>query len=359
MECLRILAMFCICFWHVVVHSGTPVFDEQYPITFNYVASQLACGVGKFGTNSFILLSGYFAVASVFKVSSIVRLWALTVFYSVTIFVILKLTGYVHFSWRAAVEVMFPICFGQYWFVSCYFYLYLISPFLIIGMRCLSAKQHLVLVMVIITVWSLIPTLIIFPRTPNGMQFSLFVWFVIMFITGAFFRLHPEYFKISNLKLFSIGVLCLLLFLAYVLFFDVLSHYTDRGLHLSDHMDRNNFFVVIGTMASFVLFTKMRVATGLSKYINAISGCLIGFYMIHDNDYMRVLLMRDFINLRDYFENPVFIPYSIFLTIIIFVAGISVDYIRRISTMELRNKFYNKLKKYDPIVKEFIVSAYK
>ena len=127
MEYLRILAMFLIVLSHIPLYINYPV-NGSLLFTYQDYIIRIFRNLGRVGTNVFVLLAGYFSIKSHFKLSSLLKLWFLTFFYSFFIFIIIPPFSDLAYDFRSYLIYMFPIVFGKYWFVSCYFCLYLFSP---------------------------------------------------------------------------------------------------------------------------------------------------------------------------------------------------------------------------------------
>lgn len=279
MEYLRILAMFMIVISHGDTILGYPVLDELH-FTIDDFIMRLFKLFGRVGTNCFILLTGYFGVKSVFKLSSLLKLWFVTLFYSVYLLFILKITLNEPLDFSDTITYFFPISFEKYWFVSCYFTLYLFSPFLIKGIKNLTQKQHCCLIIVFLIWWSVFPTLLVYPAYARGtgMNNNMFLWFIFLFIVGSYLSLYVSAKQVNVFKCLMIIIVSVILFFIHI----IIAHNTASELWL--YMERNNLFTVVISLSLFCLFLKIKPVQ--NKFINSISVCMIGVYLIHSHPYM-------------------------------------------------------------------------
>ena len=102
---------------------------------------QLLSTGGKIGVNLFVLITGYFLAKKFSKFSSLVYLWIKTFSYVIIFFLLFCALGLHPFSWSSLVSCFFPIRNDFYWFVSAYFLLILLSPFITIGIKALGQRK--------------------------------------------------------------------------------------------------------------------------------------------------------------------------------------------------------------------------
>ena len=125
-EWLRVLAMLMIIAYHAVVHGNT---SEIALGEGNKIFLECASLWGKAGVNVFCLIMGYFGVNSAFRVKKVIQLEAQIIFYSFLGFCI-ALVFQCEMSLGAIAATIFPNVFNQYWFITAYIMVYIISPFI-------------------------------------------------------------------------------------------------------------------------------------------------------------------------------------------------------------------------------------
>ncbi len=124
LDSLRIISMLMIVILHVNSHGGV-LNNISYVNTtiarlFEYFC---VCAV-----NIFILISGYFLVDSKFKLSRLIKLLLQVWFYSWVINIIMVLAGNATLSAKELISIAFPISYKEYWFITAYIIMYLLSP---------------------------------------------------------------------------------------------------------------------------------------------------------------------------------------------------------------------------------------
>lgn len=344
MEYLRILAMFMIVLSHIPILINYPVTGGLL-LTYQDYVMRIFRNLGRVGTNVFVLLTGYFSVKSYFKLSSLLKLWFITFFYSFITFLIFVFFKDLKYDAGEYLPYIFPILYGKYWFVSCYFCLYLFSPFLIKGINAMTQKQHFYLICMLIIWWSVLPTAIIYPYYAEGINYSIFMWFVILYIMGSYFRLYvrPEQININKhlLCIYS----CLFLFVFYLVTIDC-----SRDIH--QYLERNNLFIVLISISLFLLFLKIKPTP--KKMVNNISVCMIGVYLAH----WHPLIMTHF-QLSPFLEldDSHLLLKNIAFAILIFVLSLCVEFIRRILCRPLSKKMLEIVDPLDKKIKEVILET--
>ena len=125
-ELLRIVCMLFIVIGHIGGRGGV-----GFPFGLNLMPHHVDC---------FILISGYFLITAKFKFERILRTLIETIFYTFTITFILFCFGLADFYELA--KSIFPIAPTKfnYWFVTKYLAVLLMSPFL--SKLCLSLTQR-------------------------------------------------------------------------------------------------------------------------------------------------------------------------------------------------------------------------
>ena len=279
LDLLRIVSMLLIVFLHSIDHSGVLENAENcgtgmyFYVRFTYALCQVC-------VNIYILLSGYFMVSSKFRLHKLVALWMEAAFYSFVLKLLFMVLGLDNFSIISLASCFFPILTGRYWFLTIYVGMYLISPFLNILIRAMDRKQHGLLnlcLFAIMSLWSSIPPAIAGMNSGGGWGLA---WFVVLYITAAWFRLY----YVSNNK----PVIWLLGYLAVPLLMAV-AQVIAGGLHIGiaetviSHWFRyNSAPVYVMTLCLFIGFLNIRIrGEKTSRAICAVAPLTLGVYLIH------------------------------------------------------------------------------
>ena len=164
-ELLRIIAMFEIVIWHIIIHGK--VIDTVNPaLSFILRIILFICITH---VNSFAMISGYFQYDKKFKPKIIILLILTLFFYNFIINLIFFKMGIISIGLFDLFMRMSPLASNNYWFLTSYIILYLISPFINRLINSLNKKEHLFLIFTLSFIYFLLPILsIVYFNTPNG-----------------------------------------------------------------------------------------------------------------------------------------------------------------------------------------------
>lgn len=278
LDLLRIVSMMLIILLHSVDHSGVleasaqASFSMQLYVRTIYMFTQVC-------VNCFVLISGYFLVQSAFHLSKLVALWLEVVFYSLALRILFVVIGIKPFSLTSIVSCIFPILTGRYWFITIYFGLYLLSPFLKTAVRAMSKKQHTALNMLLFglfSLWNSIHPSLAGMNSGGGWGLA---WFVVLYLAAAWFRNYyqPNGRWIGKLLLwFGISLLTalgwLLLGGIHPLFRLIIGHWYHY----------NSAPAYLASLVFFAAFLNMKSSFGkIGKMICAAAPATFGVYLIH------------------------------------------------------------------------------
>lgn len=189
-ELLRIISMLLIVAHHFSYHG---VLKTSYENGFNsqtltiFLAEVIESG-GKIGVTLFVMITGYFMIHSKIKLKKLVLLILQVSFYSMGILLLFKGLGF-PISLGDTLRNIFPLLYGQYWFMTTYIVLYLFTPFLNKLLLSLKKIDYLKLLFLMIFLWILIPTF-----TKGSMGDHDITRFLLFYSIGAYINLYPDSF---------------------------------------------------------------------------------------------------------------------------------------------------------------------
>lgn len=179
-ELLRIISILGIVLHHLVIH--TTVLDLP-ALSLNRNIAQLYDIGGKFGVNCFILISGYFQINSSFRSGKLLNLEKQVLFYTIVPLVLFVILEPEYIGGTAILKAVFPVTFKTYWYISAYFGMYFLSPYMNILLKKINKEQHAMLIIIALFMLSIAPTL--FRQRHWCSEIS---WFLLLYIIGAFIR---------------------------------------------------------------------------------------------------------------------------------------------------------------------------
>ena len=309
---------------HYSVHGNIKTYGMN--LGFNKILLDTT-QLGGLGVTIFVMITGYFMYNKKFNVSRIVNLLLATWFYSIVInFSVAIINGY-QIDLKPFVKTFFPVLTSQYWFVTAYIVLMCVSPFINKLIENLDRGEFLTFIFVQVFLFSLLDTATMSIYSA-GLQGGYFAQFLMFYIIGAYLGKYKEE---CLLKLKTLVILCvvfgtMLMFSAIA--FDIIGTkiqmFDDRSAHF---YQRNSIIVVILAITLLSVFSTIKPF--YNKFVNVVSGCTFGVYLIHDNNYMREYLWGNIFDNSKYAESNYLIVHFILSVIIVYVACTVIEYIRK------------------------------
>lgn len=290
LDCLRILSMFGVVILHAGSHGGVLAISEginAYTLFFHGIEALAISSV-----NVFVLISAYFLCAQSFRLSRLLKLWSLVLFYSLLGFGVATCLNPEAFSIKSFLKSVFPISYSQYWFVSAYIIMCLLSPLVNYWLKGITQLQHFISIILLLSVFCLWPDLMVFSN-PSGIKNvgSSAVWFVVLYIVAAYFRKWPVRVSLSTaFAVYFMSSAAMLAVWAIMASITNTTNFRDEayGLVSFYYFRYNSLLPFIATVSLFWGFRGLTIKNNsLQKAISLIAPLMLGVYLIHDNGYFR------------------------------------------------------------------------
>lgn len=325
LELLRIIAMIFIIMHHSV--GINPIVNSEFEISLRNLLIQN----GKLGVDIFILISSYFMINRDLTIKHILKIVLPTWFYSVTLYLVSVMIHVNVFIFREFIAFLFPICFGYWWFISCYVFLLFLTPLLNMFIKSLNRKKHTIICIALLVLEIILPyfKLIITGKFEAFPYSNEIVLFCVLYFIGSYFRLYN--FDVNGLILF---VTSLLIFLVFKVFLPLFGLKTE----LYNMNSIGNMFLSI---CMFLLFNKVKFK---NKIINRVASTTFGIYLIHEHQIFKRIIWNIASNIViSYISNIVFV--YIFSIFFIFVFCMLIDLVRQMTVHKLALNLESKLLK--------------
>lgn len=331
LELYRILCMLLIVAHHFVVNSGLtssggPLMTNH--LSVNSIFLSLFGAWGKTGINCFLMITGYFMCTNKITVRKFLKLMGQVYLYRFVIFAIFLLAGRESITPQGIIKLVMPFWNIGNGFMSCFIVFWLSIPFLSILVQNMNQRQHQLLLILTLGVYTICGSIPGFAVTFNYVS-----WFGVIFFIASYIRLYPHrVFERGSLW----GWLTLLSFaLAVASIIGLQWLFGDRvGLGYNFVADSNKFFAVAIAVCSFLWFKNMNLK--YSKVINAIGAATFGVLLIHANSYaMRQWLWKDTLDVVGHYTLPIgkLVLYSFGVVLAVFIICNLIDQLR-IATVE-------------------------
>ena len=156
-ELMRILSMFFVVLYHFLISTGGSILNNSSGnvlVFWEWISMIIIVHV-----NSFILSTGYFQYKQKFSWKKFFSLLIMGYMYKVIISIILQLVYHTPLSSVEILRTFSPFYFNNYWFLSVYLLLYLLSPYINILINKLSQKEHRNFIILLFIIFTIIPTI--------------------------------------------------------------------------------------------------------------------------------------------------------------------------------------------------------
>lgn len=288
-EWLRILAMGMIITLHYFFKGGI-IFVPLSEFDALKIVSWFICSFCVCAVNTYVLISGYFLTDSEFRFSRLVNLMLQVLEYSLIILAVLLATGVLKLSDMdpyTCLGYVFPVGTEEYWFVTSYFLMYLISPVLAGGARSMNKKTFKIVLGGLIFFECMEKSVI--PAFLPGDKYGYdLIWFITLFLLAAYIRIHGipvlekkgialTVYAASSLLIWAVGLI------GSYLGFPVALHYADITSHY------NYIFVLTASVGLFYMFKNAHMdESGVPARIARMLGRLtFGVYLLHEHPGVR------------------------------------------------------------------------
>lgn len=276
---------------------------------------------GKTGINCFVLITGYFMCKSQISLKKFLKILLEVEFYTICIYRIFVLSGYASFSIKDFAKACVPLHGIGSGFTHSYLVFYLFIPFINILINNISKNMFQKLLYLSIIIFSVMPNMML-----GGMTMNYIVWFVIIYLCGAYLRLYLDD-KISQ-KVWGIGMLLsLLASWTSVILGAILSQKINKDITYFFVADSNKILAIITAITSFMFFKSLDIKH--NKYINIIAASTFGVFQIHANsNLMRTWLWHDVCKNNEVYSTGMIYIHSIVVVLLIYIVCTIIDIIR-------------------------------
>lgn len=285
-EILRCLSMILV----VAIHLFTKT-SVLYEIAVDspvYWIVWILYGFCVTAVNCFVLITGYFMVNADFKVEKLLKLYTQVLFYSIVIALVVKFGLHLELKLRWQ-EVFFPITGGEYWFVTVYLVLYILSPFVNILVKNLDQKTHKHLLLILCVLFSVIPTVRhVDGWLGDGGAYGI-TWFIFLYLIGTYIRKYSDGFgkkKFGRLYLLTILLIPTSKYVIMLFGREVSTHLMpEKVLDASETLyEFNSLPALLASVFLFLFFVNIRDFPGKIARLAVWGGKFsFGVYLIHNN----------------------------------------------------------------------------
>lgn len=318
-ELLRIICVFGIIFMHTIAYGGDELSTgNRYLLIFVNCFTNL-------GVTCFMLISGYFGVK--FNLEKLIKLDLMIIFYSV-LHLIIRLALGVEIGGIDVLSTAFPILSNQYWYMTAYFIIVILSEHINRIPEILSKKAFLRVLLILLFLFTVVPTFLHFDILKT--EGKNVVYMTVVYLIGRYIRIYDKR-KYKNSRV--AGLLMLNILLTCVL---EMVMYTVTGHYSMFYRDCSIFTLC----SSILLFTIFRNLSFENKVINKLAGCVLAVYVFSFGFQRLVHLM---IPLEDYAFSPLLFPLIFVFAPCVVIGCMAAELLRQVLFGKAETKLAEKL----------------
>lgn len=314
-ELLRIICMLMIIAGHVIMVK------EFESTGYNNL---FRCGVRPFfmvAVNCFVIISGWFGINFTWK--KVLKLNNITTLYSIVIAaVFLFMGGSKTIDIQSTINVLFPVFTKQYWFITIYVVLMLISPFLNLLIESLTTPVYKRMLWICTVLFVFLPTVaavLNFRTITLDAGYGL-TNFVFLYLLGRFMRLHHPPKRKARVYAFFFIVSMLICGVFQMTFSYIM------GFEFTTLMSYDTFFVFFGALMLFCSFSRLDFQ---NKTINYIASFAFPVYIIHIHPWTFGWVFGEVMGIKRSSDQN-FYFFLLLLPLITYAVCMGIEWIRRV-----------------------------
>ena len=339
-DLLRIVSMLMVPIVHILGQGG--VISATIPFSLQYESAWLLESFLLVAVNCFVLITGYVYYGKETKYYRLLTLWAEVLFYSIIIIIILKflLPGEIGLEqfWKNIIPTFYTNSqFSRYWFFTAYVGMFLISPFVNLGLKHFNKKQDLAAFLSVFIIFSLLPTVLNQDAAFNLNQGYSVLWFIVLYYTGGLLHKYNVFKIFKTYKWLLIYIICMLA--SWLIRFVLESiGLIETGFALYSFNCYLSVLNFIGGIALFCVFKRLNITkSSVISIIKFFTPVCFGVYLIHNN----MSLAHFYFDGKFAFlaqMNPILMIISVILIGVAIFVVCAIDWIRELLFRKLKVK---------------------
>lgn len=309
-ELLRIFAVYGI----VCMHSFGSV--AEYIEGANQAVYILVNSIFDTGVTCFVLISGYYGIR--LKIKKLATLALMVFFYSLCGLGCSYITGSA-IGLEDLIKSFVPILSRKYWFISCYFWLALLAPFLNKIPDSMKKFDFQKLLCTMLILFSIIPTFLYFEimqDSGRGMAHMILIYLLGRYM-GSYKKDIGVY---GRKKLWTILVISVSLTFVLNLSLTILS-----GKYFTPFTRNCSITIIVSAAALFLLFGTLRLQR---RWLNDLASNVLAVYVFERS--VRGMIDYYLFSLKSYVGEWYFVFIVLFYALSVVIICIIIESVRRI-----------------------------
>lgn len=312
-ELMRIICIILVIMHHYSVHGA---WGDSLTGGNKVLVRFLEIG-GKFAINCFVLITGYFGIASSTDIKKkVMRLCADRWFYSCAISVLMVVLGMATVNRAYVLRAIFPVLTCRHNYITTFIMLYLFIPFInkfVNGLTKEEMKKFLALVVVL---FSVIPTIMPLTGLYTNNVYSYLAWMVVLYCIGAYVR---KYVQGGAKKWRNISCVCFITILFCALVVEEKSELVPALYTTTVH----NVIVLACAYSFFCYFVNLDMK--YHRMINSMAASTFAVLLIHDDPLVRNVIWTLIFRNATYADSQYLWLHALLTVSVIYISCILID----------------------------------
>ena len=243
--------------------------------------------------NCFALVSGYVMVDKHIKIKRIVGLWFQVLFYSLLLTAVYFLVSPESRSIKGLIAGVLPIVGNQWWYISSYFALFFLIPFLNEAIHHISQAFYQKLLMAILLGICIVDCAVPIDAFAIKDGYSV-AWLVIVYLFGAYIRKYDvkKYFTATK------SILAFFCMVALTFASKLVIHFLTKVIFGEPKFDNlfityTSITIFLSAIFLFLFCLHVKVGNLGAKWIGFLSPVTLGTYLIHVHPLVFDFVLKD------------------------------------------------------------------
>jgi surface polysaccharide O-acyltransferase-like enzyme len=261
-------------------------------------------------------------INSKFKIKKLVKLELQVLFYSILLSIIYLLKMNYNLSMIDARVFLMPTVNRVYWFVTYYMVIYLLSPFLNKFIKSLGKEKCGALILILGILLSGV-----FEISETGFVSDILIWFVFMYIIGAYIKEYKFEFKNKKTS-YILTFMYLVVSVSLIAINILINKYTNRNNDIGHFLGLYNLPVLIGAISTFMTFKNLKIKN--NKIINSLAKSSLTVYLLQDHTIFRNVFWHIYCKTKAVVQSQlyIYIGHMIISVICIYLIAFIIENIR-------------------------------
>lgn len=292
-DLLRMIAMVLVVALHVLAQGGVMNVAMETS-NFHYYSLKAIQAIGSCAVPIYAIISGYVGVGKKWKPSNLINLVFTALFYTIgfsIVFYLLKPN-------EIGVGGMFKAMIPDYWYLMCYFGLFLFMPLLNNVLVNMSKKGLFYVLLALFLFFSCTsPIFMVMGRDPFRLvEGSSVIWLMFLYLIGGYLKLYRNEENNKKIRKLLLFIICIVITVCSKVITNLMGY---DEINLLFHYTSPT--IILASIAIVLIFADFKIACNSKKTITFLSTFSFSVYLIHMQELVTFYCIEDkFLWVLDY-----------------------------------------------------------